>query len=347
MIDTCKLHVALTPKIRRALLVALDAEHPIVKIYGNHFFVKHPYGLPKINVYFSLKRGEFSLETSLPKVLQGHNVFGSNRLEMLCIHVIKLIYSELDVKFTRDEEMQILEAGVRLGRLDITCSFKLESPEMVTQVLEYLYEQFRAEGKTWSAYGTANVETVYNQQHSTRVTDKYYNKGKEVQARENGIAISVPQRLRILNMAKYLLRFEVTFRGKELADLGLNYADCWDEARAKAELRARIDKFNLQGIIRPRLDVDELPGLNDNCRTFYRLWADGANLGKHRKYRTLDRARKTLLEEHQVDIYRRAKTGCPVPLKEILDPTRAFFSAPKSLFRIGAIFTGRPNSHDL
>ena len=148
MIDTCKFYAPLTNRVRRALSIARDAEHPNVKIYGNYFFLKHPHGLKNIKVYFSLDRGEFWLETSLPKTLQGHNVFGSNNLEMLCLAVIKLVYTQLGVKFTKDEEREIREAGIRLGRLDITCSFWLESTEMVAQVLEYLYEQFRAEGNS-------------------------------------------------------------------------------------------------------------------------------------------------------------------------------------------------------
>lgn len=343
MIDTCKFYVPLTDVVRRALLVAQDANSPTVKIYGNRFFVKHPFRSKRIKVFFSLDREEFWLEESLPKILQGHNVFGSNRLEMLCLNVIKLIYSELGVKFTLDEEQKIRKVGIRLGRLDITCSYWLESPEMVAQVLEYIYEQFRAEGKEWSAYGSATVESVYNQQYSTRVSDKYYNKGKELAVEGRCIPTNIPQHQRILEIARHLLRFEVTFRAKELASLGLDYADCWDAERVKAELHTRIKQFKLQGVIRPRLKVEELSGLNDNCRTFYRLWADGANLRKHRQYRTLNRVRNTLLEDHQIDIYRRAKTGCPVPLREILDPSRAYFAAPKSLLHSGAIFSGQTN----
>lgn len=341
MIDTCKFYAPLTNRVRRALSIARDAEHPNVKIYGNYFFLKHPHGLKNIKVYFSLDRGEFWLETSLPKTLQGHNLFGSNNLEMLCLAVIKLVYTQLGVKFTKDEEREIREAGIRLGRLDITCSFWLESTEMVAQVLEYLYEQFRAEGKAWSAYGTADVETVYNQLRSTRVTDKYYNKGQELAVKGHSIPATVPQRQRILEIVRHLLRYEVTYRGKELASLGLDFADCWDRSLVISTLTARIKKFNLQGVIRPILGTDELHGLNDSCHTFYRLWAAGANLAQHRKYRTLDRARNTLLQDHQVDIYRRAKTGCPVPLKGILDPARAYFAAPKPLIRSGAIFTNR------
>ncbi|MBK7463423.1 MAG: hypothetical protein IPJ50_12430 [Betaproteobacteria bacterium] len=113
MIDTCKFYAPLTNRVRRALSIARDAEHPNVKIYGNYFFLKHPHGLKNIKVYFNLDRRKFWLETSLPKVLQGHNVFGSNNLEMLCLAVIKLVYAQLGVKFL-DEEREIREAGIRL-----------------------------------------------------------------------------------------------------------------------------------------------------------------------------------------------------------------------------------------
>lgn len=343
MIDSCKFYFQMTSSISRALRLAHDADNLDIKLYRNRFYVKNPFELKSVKVNFDLEKNIIWLESSLPKILQGHNVFGSNKLEMLCLSVIKLIYSELGVKYTQDEEAQIREAGIRLGRLDITCSFRLESPEMVELVLEYLYQHFRAEGKAWSAYGRESIESLYNQQGSTRVTDKFYNKGIELCVKGRSIPLSIPQRQRILEIARHLLRYEVTYRSKELTDLGLDYADRWDAKRVKAELLVRLEQFKFQGVIRPRLDVDELLGLNDNCRTFYRLWADGANLRKHRSYRTLDRVRKALLEDHHVDIYRRTKIGCPIPLRDMLDASRPYYVAPKSLSRSGAIFTGRTN----
>lgn len=340
VIDTCKFYVAMTDRFSRALLMAHNAAHPKLKVYNNHFYLKHPYGLPAIRINFNLKRREFWLETSLPKVLQGHNVFGSNRLEMLCLSVVKLIYAQLGVEFANDERI-IREEGIRLGRLDVTCSFALESSTMVELVQECLYEQLRAEGKAWSAFGKSVIETVYNQQHSERITDKYYDKGKELNLAGRRLPLNIPLRQRILDLAHRLLRFEVTYRGKELADLGLDYADCWDNAQVKAELKVRLNQFNFRGVLHPLLAIQELDGLNSSCRTFYGLWKDGANLNKYRHNRTLHRARQTLLEDHKVDIYRRTKTGCAIPLQNILHPSRAYYTAPKSLVRGGAIFTGR------
>lgn len=344
MIDSCHFQAPMTPAVMRALRVALKANHPTIKLYGNSFYMKHPYRTEQIKVYFNLKRKRLSLEESLPKILQGHNVFGSNRLELMCLEVIKLIYAAIGVKYTPSEEGTIRKKGIRLLRLDITCSFWLVSPAMVEQLLELLYEQFRAEGKVWSAYGKVTIETVYHQQHSTRVSDKYYDKGKELIANDFQFLPNVHERDRILQIARHLLRFEVTLRGKELASRKIerfNYADYWGVDQVKAELRARIQKFKFQGELRPKLEVTELAGLGENSRAFYGLWADGANLLKYRGYRTLDRVRESLLKSHKVDIYRPPKTGCPVALRDVLDPSRAYYSSPKSLVRSGAVFSPR------
>ncbi len=329
MIDTCKPIVYMTESVSRALRMAQDSATPSIKIYGNHFFVKNKFGLKALRVNFSLTKESFWFETSLPKFLQGHNVFGSNDLVTLCLDVIALIYEHLGVVFSDKEAQEIRDARIRLARIDLTCSYMLESAAMVDQVLELIYEQFRAEGKAWSAYGQDSVESTYNQQTSTRVTDKFYNKAKELAKQGRGLPTAVINRQRIQRIVDKLLRFEVTYRQKELAELGLDYADCWDTQRVKAELEIRLQNYKLQGVLRPKLAAAELRGLGDNYRTFYRLWADGADLAKHRKYRTLLRARQHLLEHHQIDIFRRTASGCPIPLNELLDPSRALYAAPR------------------
>ena len=341
MFDTCKFKFKMTDQVRKQLRAAINGKIPGIKIYGNCFYPTPRFKTGKFKAYFDLDNMAIQLEASLAKVTQGHNVFGSNNLEPMCLAVIQIIYDYLGLTFTDIEEKLIREAGIRLGRLDITCSFSLESPEMVSQVLEHLYENFRAEGKSWSAYGRQSIESLYNQQNSTRSTDKFYNKGIELEAAGHGIPANVPERERILKMSRYLLRFEHTIRAKKLTELGINYAHDWDTKQVKAVFGARFKQFNLQGVIRPQMMAEELVDINDSCRTYYHLWAEGANLRKHRKNRTVDRARQRLLEHYQVDIYRKAKTGCPVSLRRLLDPSKAYYSAPRSLVHCGAVFTPR------
>jgi II/X family phage/plasmid replication protein len=249
MIDTCKFYYKITTRVRKQLRAALNGKFPGIKIYGNCFYPTPRFKTGKFKVYFDLEKMEIQLEASLAKVTQGHNVFGSNDLDQMCLAVIWIIYDYLDLEFTDAEKQLIQEVGIRLGRLDITCSFILASPETVSQVLEYLYAHFRAEGKAWSAYGRASIECLYNQQNSTRVTDKFYNKGIELELNGRGIPATVPEQKRILKMASSILRFEHTMRGKELAELGINYAHDWDTKRVKAVFGARFKQFNLQGVI--------------------------------------------------------------------------------------------------
>ena len=56
MIDTCKPIVTMTKSIERVLRAAQTHPTPSVKVYGNHFFLPHPFGFQAIRVNFSLPK---------------------------------------------------------------------------------------------------------------------------------------------------------------------------------------------------------------------------------------------------------------------------------------------------
>ena len=252
------------------------------------------------------------------------------------MQAIKLVYQQLGLRFTREQRREILDRRIRLGRLDATCSFRLAMQKTVSYVAEAIWEHLRAGGFKWSAYGATDFETVYNQQDSTRVSDKFYNKHRELTAKK--IPDGVAERDRILEYVHTLLRFEVTWRGKELKSLNLEYADQWTPQLVKEMLTKRIDLLKLNGVIKDSVAPQHLGGLSDSCYMYYTLWTEGANLRRHRYNRTLDRARDHILRQHQVDIYRASRSGTSTSLKELLCAENAYFGAPKSLTRRGAIF---------
>lgn len=340
MIDTCKFYFLMTSRVQNTLQKLKKSNNAIIIYRDSYFFIKHPYGFTNIKVYFNHARKLLWLETSLPKALQGHNVFGTNNVESLCIAVIRLIYANLELKLPFSEEQDIRNHGILLGRLDITCSYKVKSPHEVDQALNCIHEHFLAEGKTWSTYGKEVIEAVYNQQRSSRICDKFYNKGRELSASRKGLPHDIPGRQLIVDLAQRLIRFEVTYRGRELADLGLGYAHNWGNKRVKEELSLRLQQFNFQGELLSSLAVEKHHDLNASCSMFYDLWSKGVHLAKYRANPTIMRARKVLLERHSVDIFQKANTGCTVSLREVLDPSRAYYYAPKKLVEIGAIFTG-------
>lgn len=336
MFDTAKPYFHMTDRV----LNRLQSQQPLIrhntKLYGNKFYLRHPFGLGNPAVYFDFEDRSLYFETSLPKLLQGHNVFGTNRLEYLCLAVIRLIYRQLGLKCTSQERHEIKEHGIRLGRIDGTCSFSFESPRQVVEAAEAIWEQLRAEGCNCSAFAKFDFESVYNRQNSTRVTDKFYN--KHVELLKNKIPLTVVERDYILEFVRTLLRFEVTWRAKELKHLELEYADQWSLELLKTMMQKRLESFNFQGVIKERLKTVQISNLNASCSMFYGLWTQGAKLSTYRHNRTLARARDHILEHHHVDIYRRAGTGCDISLKEILTLENAYFTAPKYLTRRGAIF---------
>lgn len=312
---------------------SLDASG--VKIYKKCFHLPHPLGLKRPSVWFDFEKRTITIEVSLHKFFQGHNVFGSYRIEFLCMKLIERIYQYLGLPFNAHQRDVINKHRIKLGRLDIACSFRFNSQEEVIAALEEIFEQLRAEGRSWATHGSDDFETVYNQKNSKRVTDKFYSKYAEVQ--QNKIPRKVKERDRLIEISKLLLRYELTFRAPELRRLDLEFVDQWTPELMRQMIMARIDKLNLQGVIKERLSVSQLSGLNKAGQTYYKLWEQGGNLRPHRHYAPLRRARSEILS-HGIDIFRPQGAGKELSLVDLLTEDNAYFVGPKSLTRRGAIF---------
>lgn len=332
MIDTAKPYFYLTDMVLDRLEDQRALTRLGIKLYGNKFYLPHPFGYKNPAIFFNLDQRVFHFETSLPKLLHGHNVFGSNRLQYLCLEVVKHIYRCLGLQFTSNECQEILDHRIRLGRLDTTCSFLMPTRQAVAATAEEICHQLRADGRRWSADGIDEFQTTYNQKHSERVTDKFYDKFAQLLV--HPIPDEVPQRDQIMKLAERVLRYEVTWRGKELARLGLNYADQWDRERVISVMAKRLDQLNFRGTISllavPNLDDVKL---NQRDKAFYRLWQRGSDLRAGRHYSPIRKARQTLLDMHGVDIFRPLEAGSKIALKEILAIKNARFSKPPGLGR--------------
>ena len=343
MIDTAKFYFYMTQPVRRRLNELREAQQYSVRLYGNTFYLPHPFRLHNPAVQFNIATRELCIETSLPKLFQGHNVGGINRVEFLCLHAIELIYEQLGLYFSARERQLIQHHGIRLGRLDTTCCFSMPSPRATADALECVLQQLRTEGFGWSAYGESRLQTVYSQQNSTRVSDKFYDKGSEFVSRKvrtNMVAFS-----HVWEYARTQLRFEVTWRAKELKALDLEYADQWTPLRVRQMVFSRLRQFKFRNETTVEIEPKALDGLNSSCRTHYDLWSRGADLRAHRYNRTVERARTYLLQQHHVDIYRPCASPNTMPLRELLAEENAYFVAPKRLTRRGAIF-GIPERND-
>ncbi len=331
MIDTAKFEFlmidAAFSKLTRRDVSAFNE----VRFYGSRFYLKGPFSTVGTCINFDVERRVFWVELSLPKFVQGHNVFGTNRLVELCCEVIDLVYGRLGIFLSKNQWKKIKRNRIRLMRLDIACSFFVGSPGKVNAVLESLFEHLRVESVKWSAYGSTHTETVYNRQCSTRVSDKFYNKHKELMVKK--IPMSVKARDLLMQYAESIVRYEVTFRAAELRDLDLEFADQWNTEVVRTMIKSRIERLKLRRQFKCSEGFSLPVGLNDSSKMFLDLWLKGADLHVHRNYKTLQRARVALIEKCGIDIFKKMGSSNSFDLSEVLNTENAIFNAPKKLVR--------------
>lgn len=110
--------------------------------------------------------------------------------------------------------------------------------------------------------------------------------------------------------------------------MGMTSPDDWNLSKVKEVLAKRLRSFNFIGSLTPAPPAENANHLKQGSQLFYRLWKQGANLGEHRVYRTLRRAREQILESMGVDIFHPIQSNSSIPLLELLDPKRARYSIP-------------------
>lgn len=159
------------------------------------------------------------IKASPSKILQGHNVYGTENIkeglkEMLCLlqTSMPVLYKHLDIE----------TAEIRI--VDCTYSAQLESEDYLYKVLDYLSRQ--SSGKT-------NIDdkydgTVYLHKGSDYVTLKAYIKLKELlhdakQAKRKGQRekSSLLMNPDLIDFAQNRLRLEATIKSKKLKSLGI------------------------------------------------------------------------------------------------------------------------------
>lgn len=285
------------------------------------------------------------VEASLPRLLQGHNVYGPNKLRRLCFAVAKQVYRGLGLKRTSSRLQRLKQHDYEVLRTDLTGSFDVGSQENVKAVMKEIRVQLLAQGLDIVVHeGPDGIETIYLGKNSKRSTLKFYNKYLELLA--NPIPAAVPGRDLILEYAKGLVRVEYTMRSAELRDArrgnrnGLDRANRWDKETVRILLHDRLARLKFTGEVRDSIDIEEVEGMKPAHRMAYLLWHDGIDLRKYFPRTTYARYRKQMLEKHQIDIGRPAdQPGTMLSLAELLFPQNLKISNwPMKLQHCGAIY---------
>jgi II/X family phage/plasmid replication protein len=273
-------------------------------------------------------RGDDALEVggNPAKYLQGHNLFGSGELLPLMAAALGQVVVCLGVVPSADNLADWQSGAYTLTRVDIAGMVRLDSDKQVRKVLDLVGQHAKTK------YQGASVKsgTVYIGKNSRRTTLKLYSKGEEIMSGKKGhglcTKVAPEWHQPLLNYGRGMLRVELTLRGMELRDRGLERASRWSQAVATELLRERMSVLELNDTLLLADDVVE--ALPPRLVPVYDAWKAGRDLQKLYSRPTFYRYRAALLR-HGIDIARvqprAAVTENQYPLGV---PLRQILSAP-------------------
>jgi II/X family phage/plasmid replication protein len=242
---------------------------------------------------------EFSGNPS--KLLQGHNLFGSASLVPLMARTLEYLADRLGLVPSAENLADWRAGAYPLSRVDIAGMIRLDSDKTVRKVLDLLGQH----GKMKYQGASVRSGTVYIGKNSRRVTLKYYSKGEEITSGKKGHGLSstlAPEfHQMLLNYGYGTLRSELTLRGMELRERGLERASRWSEVVAMPLLRERMNQVELNDTA--VLADDLVEGLPGKLVAVYEAWKAGRDIQKLYSRPTFYRYRAALLR-YGIDIAR-------------------------------------------
>lgn len=230
------------------------------------------------------------------KYLQGHNVFGSDDLQLLALCMVEDTLQKLDFSplMIARACKNIKDFNYTVSRIDITKMFDLGTDDDVQDYLFMLPQVMRARGgRISSTHGT-----TYAGKNSSLWSFKFYNKFKELLSRSKFHAL--PEHLKdsgILEFAKGKVRAELVLRKKQLERLNMTNPEIL-AANIEALFLDHAGKLSMTNQIISKKKLLLLP---NTYRGTYELWKSGYNLKTHLSHNTFYRHRRVLME-YGVDI---------------------------------------------
>lgn len=263
LIDTVKVKL----RVKHPPLSELAKRSPNFEQDGYKFFIKCPQTGAVAQV-FSHENGEvLLLEFSIPKFLTGQNIVGHLDVHAGCLEAIKKAFKLLDFSPTREEQRAISRGDYVLTRVDVTTHVDCETTDRVRAMMMALRTFIVSNAGDVSLYG---LNAAYIGQHSCRRSLKGYPKGDELQKKGRGIPAHVYGSNYLTKVAKRLVRFELTLRGKELKRLGLSSPLAWNKHVAVDQLMPWIDKLKQANGVLP--DIAGIQKLSPVMQNKLRLW---------------------------------------------------------------------------
>lgn len=280
-------------------------------------------------------RNQLYISGNPAKLLQGHNLFGSDDVLGLYFSAGEFVRQTAGLFPSPGSYGSLQFTLPRFTRLDITRSYRFDS---VNEARSYIRH---VAGSSRSRHGAAKLVeegTAYFGKNSTRWTMKIYDKATEYTKGLSGILRGILRRndhvaFRNLNDSQIsdlkdwsqgVVRFELTLRSPELVFLNklllINHDPKIDWHLIWQEYFDRITfNENATMITSPSLLEDALSPL---LKGVLALWRQGQDLRRIYPQNTFYRHRRALLEALSVDIAAPPPSDISEPVKTSLDPSK-------------------------
>lgn len=272
------------------------------------------------------------------KVLQGHNVFGTNSLKKLWGDLIVEVLNGLSVKPTPGQLEEWLRGEFDVEGMHITHRFPVNEYPMVRKVISHL-KRYTSESLVPSPLpkGIGVTLRAPHRQADWMFYDKYQDfmdkrTKEQMYLYAVGGEIAVAMENRISRVAAKSIRAELKLGKKYLQAHGLDRGNAWTSSKA-------IEVFKQELGLLPLGKIPALPELaklyraidDPKLRSIVILWANGEDMTEHYASSTLRKFRKAIKDQLGIDILHDQPVleTASVSLSEVFDPDTMLAGFPK------------------
>ncbi|WP_051377099.1 phage/plasmid replication protein, II/X family [Paraburkholderia dilworthii] len=300
----------------------------------------------------SLKKGtKIAIHCCPLKPLQGHNVFGSNSVRLLCFALIRGVLDTLKLPYDAEQET-IWKAGeYDITMIDLTHRFPL--PENVSSrvLCTYLHQNMDTAFRTaWFKSGTGTrmeaprsnaVWTFYDKQQE--LSDKRKHAKTHLRAVVGESADEIWPLL--IDSASKSIRAELKLRGAYLANNGLSRGSAWNLQCVHDVYFRELARLSFGSHRSIDMLRDAISGVsNRKLRHTLELWRAGSPLNELFAESTLATHRKKIKAQTGVDILLNRPTIEPLPLSKIFSRDNCLGAFPFWVRDYPTAGFGSPNS---
>lgn len=224
-----------------------------------------------------------------PKFVQGHNIYGTEKIDQLVMAIITKVKKSLAPSFPHIQHYSPDLGRIEIDRLDINRMFALPTRGDVRNWLRAAtYTAHTRSGRPVTKQGT-----VYWQKRSRRWSIKAYSKGDEIQ--DNKLLLpSDDLHKALIHSANTMLRLEVTLRQLELRQNKIQFISDLDEARIDSLYTEYLGRLKMTEKL--RLTHQQFEDLPRKLKRTYGIWQSGGNPLDYLSKSTFYQHRSELLE---------------------------------------------------